>query len=413
MANYKLLQAGDTGEDVKKLQQALLEKGYDLGVGRDDGIYGEKTAGAVRQYQKDNRLAIDGIAGNETLTALYAPTTEIPVTGTPRTDPKNTFLDDLTAHLSQKPTYTESPWEQQAKQLADQYMNREDFAYRVNEDALYRQLQDQYTAQGRLAMLDTMAQAQARNGGYGSSYAQSVGQQAYGSYMQDLTAQIPKLYELARENYDAQGQQLLEKLSLASRMSQEEYDHYEAALAQWLTERDYLQKRYEDDRSYAYQTAKDSYDHLLDLLALGYDPTDDELSAAGMTRAQANAVRTAATQKSSGGSGKGSGDANDLTTLDYTRWKSLFDKAKSQQEATTLRDNMRSMGMDEEIVSTLYDLTLHRLEELEKKKKQKADQLTPPSWQLKQDNKSNAYTQYQKNSVFRDINEYLRYNGLT
>ena len=58
------LRKGSTGQDVRELQTALNGKGYTLSV---DGIYGDKTAAAVRDYQQKNGLSmVDGIAGNET-----------------------------------------------------------------------------------------------------------------------------------------------------------------------------------------------------------------------------------------------------------------------------------------------------------------------------------------------------------
>ena len=62
------LSFGSRGEDVKALQQALSERGYDLG--EVDGIYGEKTREAVRRFQSDNSLEVDGIAGPKTLSVL-------------------------------------------------------------------------------------------------------------------------------------------------------------------------------------------------------------------------------------------------------------------------------------------------------------------------------------------------------
>ncbi|MCM3182020.1 peptidoglycan-binding protein [Priestia megaterium] len=35
-----------------------------------DGIFGANTEAAVRNFQKDNKLAVDGIAGPNTLTAI-------------------------------------------------------------------------------------------------------------------------------------------------------------------------------------------------------------------------------------------------------------------------------------------------------------------------------------------------------
>ena len=59
------------GEDVYALQSALKERGYD--PGQLDGVYGKKTARAVRRFQKDRGLKVDGIAGPETLKALGLP----------------------------------------------------------------------------------------------------------------------------------------------------------------------------------------------------------------------------------------------------------------------------------------------------------------------------------------------------
>lgn len=56
------LRRGDRGEDVKILQDALHLI--------PDGIFGPLTQEAVETYQRENGLAVDGIAGPNTLTAL-------------------------------------------------------------------------------------------------------------------------------------------------------------------------------------------------------------------------------------------------------------------------------------------------------------------------------------------------------
>lgn len=55
---------GSRGSDVIFLQQQLAEKGYD--IGEIDGIFGEKTLRAVRQFQTDQGLTVDGIVGVKT-----------------------------------------------------------------------------------------------------------------------------------------------------------------------------------------------------------------------------------------------------------------------------------------------------------------------------------------------------------
>src|SRR2546421_6404839 len=56
------------GDDVRQLQERLLEMGYD--VGRADAIYGPRTARAVATFQREVGLAPDGSCGPQTLYAL-------------------------------------------------------------------------------------------------------------------------------------------------------------------------------------------------------------------------------------------------------------------------------------------------------------------------------------------------------
>ncbi len=56
------------GDDVRHLQERLLEMGYD--VGRTDGVYGPRTARAVAAFQREVGLYPDGGCGPQTLHAL-------------------------------------------------------------------------------------------------------------------------------------------------------------------------------------------------------------------------------------------------------------------------------------------------------------------------------------------------------
>lgn len=63
----------DRGEDVKKVQKALRELGYDLGkFGEDgvDGIIGTYTEAAIKSFQEAQGLKVTGIVDEETLAAL-------------------------------------------------------------------------------------------------------------------------------------------------------------------------------------------------------------------------------------------------------------------------------------------------------------------------------------------------------
>ncbi|WP_419892798.1 peptidoglycan-binding protein [Oceanobacillus kimchii] len=72
--NSPTLREGDSGENVRLLQQALVDNNFypnihaaNYGV---DGIYGPNTKDAVRRFQIMNGLTVDGIAGPQTLSAL-------------------------------------------------------------------------------------------------------------------------------------------------------------------------------------------------------------------------------------------------------------------------------------------------------------------------------------------------------
>lgn len=63
-----LSQLGSRGQEVRQIQQKLKELG--LYSGSVDGIYGTATQKAVRQFQKNCGLTVDGIAGRKTLLYL-------------------------------------------------------------------------------------------------------------------------------------------------------------------------------------------------------------------------------------------------------------------------------------------------------------------------------------------------------
>ena len=59
---------GSTGSEVRTIQEKLKRWGYY--TGNIDGIYGSQTVAAVKKFQQKNGLAVDGIAGTQTLNAM-------------------------------------------------------------------------------------------------------------------------------------------------------------------------------------------------------------------------------------------------------------------------------------------------------------------------------------------------------
>ena len=64
-----LLRRTNRGPEVANLQRILIILGY-LGKGEDDGIFGPRTERAVRQFQVDAGIKVDGIVGPVTWAAL-------------------------------------------------------------------------------------------------------------------------------------------------------------------------------------------------------------------------------------------------------------------------------------------------------------------------------------------------------
>lgn len=156
-----------------------------------------------------------------------------------------------------RPGEYSSVWDSQIRQAMQDILNRQQFRYNLNGDALYRQYREQAMKNGRLAMMDTMGQAAALTGGYGSSYAQSVGQQAYQQEMTGLTDRIPELYALAMEQYRQTGQELMNRYELLSGQEQQDYSRYRDNWDAWQAEVDRLWSLYDRERGFDYDAYRD------------------------------------------------------------------------------------------------------------------------------------------------------------
>lgn len=137
------------------------------------------------------------------------------------------------AEAVQKPGPYSSKWTQQLNDSIDKILGRKEFSYDINGDALYQQYKDRYIQGGQMAMMDTLGQAATLTGGYGNSYAQMAGQQAYQGYLQGLNDKIPELYQLALDKYDREGDALYKQYSLLGAQEGQDYDRYQQGLSQY------------------------------------------------------------------------------------------------------------------------------------------------------------------------------------
>ena len=206
-------------------------------------------------------------------------------------------IQALESARQQKPAYR-GQYDAQAKGLYDSLRGREAFQYDIDADALYRQYRDQYTALGQRAMADTMGRAQAMTGGYANSYAQTAGQQAYENYLGKLNQAIPELYDRALQRYRQEGSDLEAQYRRTLELGEQEYDRHKDALDSYRKDLSFLQSQADQayQRGYqsyldGYRMMGDAYARLAELIKKGYTPTAEELEQAGMTAAQAAALR--------------------------------------------------------------------------------------------------------------------------
>lgn len=168
--------------------------------------------------------------------------------------------NDLISHESDKiGKWAGGSYGNALNDIINKINNREKFSYDLNGDLLYQQYKDQYMNQGKLAMLDTIGQASAMTGGYGNSYAATVGNQVYQSYLQKLNDVVPELYQIAYDKYSQEGNELYDKAGLYNTMNENEYSKYRDSVSDWYTEANRLEDKYYKELDYDYGMYSDAY----------------------------------------------------------------------------------------------------------------------------------------------------------
>ena len=196
---------------------------------------------------------------------------------------------------SRRPGEYQSQWDGELTDLYNRIANRKPFSYDIGTDPVYQQYREQYQRQGRLAMQNTMGQAAALTGGYGSTYGEQVGQQAYNAYLQNLNDIVPDLYNSAYNRYRDEGTDLYNQYGLISDRENQAYSRY----------RDTVNDYYSD-----LSDARSAYDSAY---SRDYNQWSDQLSYWSQKAANENSAylqQLAAQSRASGGSGGGSGGSS-------------------------------------------------------------------------------------------------------
>lgn len=372
MATYSTIRKGSRGDDVTNLQKMLNQNGYNLS---EDGVFGSRTASAVRDYQSKNGLSADGIVGSNTwgkltggtsATTPKAPTDVAKMntaqrlsyyeTAKPNYD--TTYSDALKAHLQggvPKNDISNLPYTEQIAALTEEIANRQPFNYDYSSDPLYRQYAQQYQRNANLAMQDTMANAAALTGGYGSSSAHAVGNQAYNNQMAGLNDALKDLANAAYERYLNEGNEKRTNLDMYRGLQNEAYNRNRDDLNDWYNQAD-LYRGLDSD---AYNRSRDEQSDYFNWLNYYYGKNQDEL-----------AMALAASRGRGGRGGGGGGDdngsfldagINDLAqkyqlylngTIDWKEFNKTYSNAykqmNTQEEKTALTDYWKNIKNTEQ-----------------------------------------------------------------
>ena len=211
---------------------------------------------------------------------------------------------------SRRPGEYQSQWDGELTELYNRIANRKPFSYDIGTDPVYQQYREQYQRQGRLAMQDTMGQAAALTGGYGSTYGEQVGQQAYNAYLQNLNDVVPDLYNAAYKRYRDEGTDLHNQYGLLSDRENQAYSRYRDTVNDYYSELSDARSAY--DRAYSRD----------------YNQWSDQLSYWAQKAANENSAylqQLAAQSRASGGSGGGSGGGSKSKEMTTQSGKGYID----------------------------------------------------------------------------------------
>ena len=194
-------------------------------------------------------------------------------------------------------TYTPQ-YDDEINSLLGKLLDREKFSYDASTDPLYQQYKTLYTQQGKTAMQDTMGQAAALTGGYGSSYSQAVGQQQYDAYLQKLNEIVPDLYSQAYQMYRDEEDALLGQYQIYLNRDAQDYERHKNYLSE-------------------YQNAQNAVaDQVTAILQMGGTPSNSLIARSGLSDEYVDALRNyyqqqaaAQTAARSGGRSGGGGSS--------------------------------------------------------------------------------------------------------
>lgn len=286
-------------------------------------------------------------------------------------DRTQNYADILSDLEADKPGEYTSKYQGTIDNLIDSILNREEFNVDdVYNSDLYENYRQRYMQQGQKAMRDTIGQASQMTGGYGSTYAQAVGQQAYDNYMSQLGDKTLDIYDRVYNQYLQEGQELYNQLGMINNQDSIDYGRYRDTVNDYYNDLNYYAGRYDSSygqdfgeyqsdlaaqqwaEEYAYQKTQDALAQQNWQTQFDYQKEQDALQYA--LQQQQLALSYARLNSSGGSSGGSSKKTTEQTkqTRKAMQQANLGARAYEIYEARKLKDQ----GVEDvDIVQKLYD----------------------------------------------------------
>ena len=246
-----------------------------------------------------------------------------------------------------------SPYQAQLDDIYAKITNRTPFKYNLNGDMLYQNAKEQYQQLGKQAMVDTIGQATQLTGGYGNSYAQNAGNQAYQQYLLKLNELIPDYYRLAMERYNQEGDQLNNQYALARDREDTEYGRYRDTVSDYNNNLQMAYNIYGKERDNDYGQYADALNYWQNMAGaenkdywngqnFDYQKAQDALAQQNWEREQAFkemqyqndlALQYAKLNSKGSGSGSGNGGGNNNGNMRFGLFDVIADTVKKGGDA--------------------------------------------------------------------------------
>lgn len=286
-------------------------------------------------------------------------------------DRTQNYADILSDLEADKPGEYTSKYQGTIDNLIDSILNREEFNVDdVYNSDLYENYRQRYMQQGQKAMRDTIGQASQMTGGYGSTYAQAVGQQAYDNYMSQLGDKTLDIYDRVYNQYLQEGQELYNQLGMINNQDSIDYGRYRDTVNDYYNDLNYYAGRYDSSygqdfgeyqsdlaaqqwaEEYAYQKTQDALAQQNWQTQFDYQKEQDALQYALQQQELALAyAKSRSGGGSSGGSSKKTTEQSKQTQKAVQQFN-LGARAYEIQEARKLKEQGAE---DVDIVQGLYD----------------------------------------------------------